>query len=100
MAQNRTLPGEDLAITFAKNIVKIRYADIPANAVEVTKKHILDHLATTLGGSDKPGAKDIVELFSEWGGKLEATILVWGYKVPAHHAAYYRPYPVLPAGPV
>ena len=78
---------EDTAITFAKHAVKAEYADITADAVEVTKKHILDQLATTVGGSTRPGAKEMVELFKEWGGKPEATVLAWGYKVPAHHAA-------------
>ena len=33
------------------------------------------------------GCKKLTDLLKEWGGKGEATIFVYGYKVPAHHAA-------------
>ncbi len=77
----------DPAITLAKYTLNLKYQDIPAETVEATKKDVLDLLATTLGGSAAPGCREVVELIKEWGGKEESTILVYGGKVPAPHAA-------------
>lgn len=83
----RVEPKVDTAITFAKHTVNTMYEDLPAEAVEVTKRHILDQLATTIGGSTQPGCVELVELIKEWGGKEESTILAYGCKVPALNAA-------------
>ena len=77
----------DAAYSLAKNLVTIKYEDIPPDVIELTKKHILDILGVALGGSSKPGVKELAELVTEWGGKEESTLLCYGRKVPAPNAA-------------
>ena len=77
----------DAAYSLAKNLVNVKYEDIPREVAEHTKKQILDILGVALGGSGKPGVKELAELVMEWGGKEESTIFCYGKKVPAPNAA-------------
>lgn len=77
----------DAAVAMAKNVIKTQYSDIPAEAVEATKKDILDTLGAAIAGSAAPGCREIVELMKELGGKKESTILTYGGKVTAVSAA-------------
>lgn len=77
----------DAAYALAKNLVTVNYDDIPHEVVEVTKKQILDILGVALGGSSRPGVRELAELISEWGGKEESTVFCFGHKVPAPNAA-------------
>lgn len=77
----------DAAYTLAKNMLSVKYKDIPSDVTELTKKHILDILGVALGGSSRPGIKELAELIGEWGGKEESTVLCFGLKVPAPNAA-------------
>ena len=74
-------------VPLAKNIVSIRYEDIPAKAIDLSKKDILDTLGVAIAGSKAEGSEQVVELVREWGGKEESSIIAYGGKVPAHHAA-------------
>jgi 2-methylcitrate dehydratase PrpD len=78
----------DLAYTLAKHIVNTRFDDIPVEAVEGTKRVILDQFAVALAGSTEHGPREIVEEVVDWGGKPESTIWIYGDKVPAVHAAF------------
>ena len=77
----------DAAYLLAKNLVNVKYEDIPNEVVEHTKKQILDILGVALGGSSKAGVKELAEIVTEWGGKEESTIFCYGKKVPAPNAA-------------
>ncbi len=77
----------DAAYSLAKNLVTVNYDDIPHEVVEVTKKQILDILGVALGGSSRPGVRELAELVGEWGGKEESMVLCFGYKAPAPNAA-------------
>jgi 2-methylcitrate dehydratase PrpD len=77
----------DASYAFAKSFVNTKYEDIPQDVVEITKREVLDILGVALGGSAKPGVRELLELIIEWGGKEESTILCYGSKVPAPNAA-------------
>lgn len=78
----------DLAYDLAGNAAKVKYDDLPKDVVEITKKFILDTLATTMAGSSAPGCSSVVEQVKDWGGKEESTILVYGDKVISPNAAF------------
>ena len=62
-----------------------------ADAVEATKKQILDMLGVMVAGSTCSISGEInglVDLVKEWGGKEESTILAFGGRVPAPNAAF------------
>ena len=77
----------DASYAMAKNMLSVKYEDIPRDVTELTKKHILDVLGVALGGSSRPGIRELAELIGEWGGKEESTVLCFGLKGPAPNAA-------------
>jgi 2-methylcitrate dehydratase PrpD len=66
----------------------LSYKDLPAQTVEAVKTHILDTFGAIMGGSAAEASKGLIRLVKEWGGTAEATILVYGDKVPLPHAAW------------
>ena len=76
------------AEVIARHIVGRGYEDLPAAVVEMTKRLILDALATTIGGSPCGWCRMLVEQTLEWGGRAESTILPHGHRVPAPYAAW------------
>ena len=78
----------DLAYELVENVAKTKYADLPKDVVETTKKFVLDTLATTIAGSIGYGCQAVVDQVKDWAGKKESTILVYGGKVPSPNAAF------------
>ncbi len=80
---------EDVVWALARNVVQTEYQNLPSEAVESTKKSILDTLGVIEAASGiTPGLKELVELVTEGGGKKESTILGFGSRVPAWMAAF------------
>jgi len=78
---------KDLAYELAGNAAVIKYELLPEDIVGITKKFILDTLATTVAGSSAPGCQSVVGQVKDWGGKEESTVLVYGGKVISSNAA-------------
>ena len=77
----------DASNDIARYVVNTRYEDVPAPAIEAAKKEVLDQLGVALGGSSKPGVRELLELNREWGGKPESTVFCFGDRLPAPMAA-------------
>jgi 2-methylcitrate dehydratase PrpD len=77
----------DPAYDLAKNFVKVGYADLTSDAVEVTKKEIIDTLGVTLAASSRPEVKKYVKMFKDFGGRKDSSIIAHGIKLPVAHAA-------------
>jgi len=80
--------GEDFAAVLARFACKTALADLPAPVIAAAKANIFDTLACAVAGSSAPAVGEAHELAMEWGGAPQATILAFGDKVPAHHAAW------------
>ena len=81
----------DLFDALINNVIETGYDNLPADAVEASRKQFLDILAATIGGSTCSISGDLeglVELVKDWGGKEESSILAFGGRVPAHNAAF------------
>ena len=76
----------DIIEMLIQNIIDTKYENLPKEAIEATKKGILDTLGCIIGGASE--CQGEVGLVKEWGGKEESTILVFGGKVPAANAAW------------
>ena len=77
----------DVAYSFARIFANTKYEDLPREAVDATKKEILDLLGVALGGAAEPGATHVCALMKEWGGREESSIIGSKQKVPAPNAA-------------
>lgn len=85
--RNGPLVGCDDPIrAVAANIAATTFAMLPGDAVEGARKSILDACATTLAGSSAPGVREVLEVLRSWGGRKDATVAVFGGKLPAHNA--------------
>jgi 2-methylcitrate dehydratase PrpD len=79
----------DAAFNIAKNIVSLRYEDIPPDVVDITKQQILDTLGVIAAASTMgEGSKEIVNLIKESGAKGKSTIIGYGGKVPSWMAGF------------
>jgi 2-methylcitrate dehydratase PrpD len=80
--------SRDIAFDIAEYAASLQLRDIPASAIAATKKDLIDTLATTIAGASAPGVGEMLDLFGEWGGNGQATVLVHGRRVTAHDAAW------------
>jgi len=76
----------DIIAKLAKNVIDTKYDTLPKEAIEATKKRILDTLGVLVAGAQD--CKREIGLVKEWGGKEESSILVYGGKVPAPNAGW------------
>jgi 2-methylcitrate dehydratase PrpD len=77
----------DAARCFADFAVDLDFARIPPEVIDCTKKLVLDQLGVMLVGRSAAGVPELVQTVREWGGAAEATVLGYGFKAPAPHAA-------------
>jgi 2-methylcitrate dehydratase PrpD len=77
----------DASIILAEYVARTGYNDLPSEAVEASKRDILDTIGVAIAGSSVSGGKEIMALVREWGGKEESTVVMFGERVPAPFAA-------------
>ena len=75
-------------ITLAQHLVDLKAADIPAAIWEETKILLFDYLGVALGGTRTESGKIVAQFAREQGGKREATVIGFGYRVPPASAAF------------
>jgi 2-methylcitrate dehydratase PrpD len=64
------------------------FENLPDEPVAVAKKIVLADLGAIIAGAAEEGCAIVVDQVKDWGGRPEATILVYGGRVPAHNAAF------------
>ncbi len=85
---NAAAPGEDFAAVLARFACGLSLDKLAAPVIAAAKMNLLDTLACAAAGSGAQAVAETRELAVEWGGAQQATILGFGDKVPAHHAAW------------
>lgn len=83
-----TSTTEDYALVLARFANSVSLETLPGYAIDAAKVNILDTLVCAAAGSSAAAVSEVRELAAEWGGKEQASILVFGDKLPAHHAAW------------
>jgi 2-methylcitrate dehydratase PrpD len=79
---------DDFALVLARFACGLSTDQLPASVIAAAKANVFDTLACAAAGSGARGVAEARELAIEWGGAPQATILAFGDKVPAHHAAW------------
>jgi 2-methylcitrate dehydratase PrpD len=72
----------------AANALETRFENFDKDTLEATKYRIIDTLGCLIGGANDAGNPELLRLLQEQSGKKEATILIYGDKVPAASAAF------------
>jgi 2-methylcitrate dehydratase PrpD len=83
MTSDTKSPIEELSA----NILETRFENFDQATVENARNRIIDVLGCAIGGANAVGNPELVDLVRGWGGKKEATILVYGAGVPVSEAA-------------
>lgn len=76
----------DNVVKLAKYLKELKYTDLPSATVENTKRLFLDMYGCMIAGSTADAVPELVEMVNDWGGKEEATLFMYGNKVPALYA--------------
>ena len=76
----------DAVEALVENVIRTRPQNLPAEAFDGASRSILDAFATTIAGSTAPGVAPLLGLLNEWGGREEATVALFGNRLPAYHA--------------
>ncbi len=69
------------------NVLNTRFEDIEPEVIDNSRRRIIDMIGNAIGGTGCDGNPEVAELFKNWGGKREATILGFGGKGPLHDVA-------------
>jgi len=69
------------------NTLEARFDAIDRETLQNAKDRIIDTVGCLIGGAGDPSNPELVRLIMDFGGKPEATIFMYGGKVPAAHAA-------------
>ncbi|MBN1643286.1 MAG: MmgE/PrpD family protein [Dehalococcoidales bacterium] len=68
-------------------IMETRFEDINQATIDHAKNRITDVVGCLIGGATEPSNLQMLDIFKDFGGKPESTILIYGDKVPAQNAA-------------
>lgn len=79
---------EDFAITLSRFATQLTFAKLPPSAVLAARANIFDTLACAAAGSSAAGIPELRSLALAWAGAPQARLLVFGDRLPAHHAAW------------
>jgi len=80
-------PTDTAAWTLAKYAVGLKYEDLPADVIAITKRRILDSLGTAYGAYNAPSMTILRTVIAGEGGKPEATIIGSGQMTTAANAS-------------
>ena len=80
--------GVDPVETLVAFVADLRYEDLPPATIAAVKRQIADAVACALAGSAAPLSPELVARHVQWGGAPEATVLVYGHRLPAPTATW------------
>jgi 2-methylcitrate dehydratase PrpD len=80
--------SEQTARKLAEFITDLRYENIPVDTIQKAKQFVLDVVRLCVTGSRLPWGEQTREVFRKIGGKEESTVIAFGDRLPAIHAAY------------
>ncbi len=79
---------EDFASVLARFAGAVSAPSLPAAVLAAAKVNVFDTLACAAAGSSAMAVGETREQAVEWGGAPQASVLVFGDRLPAHHAAW------------
>ena len=68
-------------------VVRSRFEDLPEEAIESSKKCLLDWIGVAIGGMKDPSVEKVIDLVKEMGGVRQASVLGYGLKTTLLNAA-------------
>jgi 2-methylcitrate dehydratase PrpD len=87
MSLNSEKVSQTGELTLVKFLRQTTYDQIPPDAVAVVKQILMAVIGAAIGGAAEEGCGPLREMLVDRGGKPEATVLIYGDKLPAPSAA-------------
>ena len=88
MAKSIDDKKKDAVVALADHVVNFKQEDIPPQMTQAVKASILNTLGIAMASTTtRPANKKLINLFQEFGGKTESTIIGSDYKAPCYVAA-------------
>lgn len=78
--------NKSISRTIAEFAVNLKYADLPAEVVHEVKRYLYDSIGCAYGGYHTKDVNILRDIYTELGGKAEATVIGFGDKMPAVNA--------------
>lgn len=80
------MSDKTIARRMAEFALELQYDDLPSDVIEEVKRFLYDSVGCALGGFNTHDVKAMLEIYSDMGGKPEATLFGSGEKLPAANA--------------
>ncbi|WP_172642801.1 MmgE/PrpD family protein [Advenella kashmirensis] len=80
--------GSDFSSVLADFICGLNPESLPEDVRRAARANILDTLVCAVAGSSAQGVEEVRDLVTGWGGAPQASVLVFGNRIPAHQAAW------------
>lgn len=80
--------SRDIAFDIADWAADLRCSDLDPAVIEAVRTNVFDTLSCAVAGSSAAGVGEVAGLARSWGGTPQAAVLVFGDRLPAHHAAW------------
>lgn len=81
-------PQDDFAAELSRFSCASNFDTLSDEAIAAVKVNLFDTLACAVAGSSAAAVAEVRDLVTTWGGAPQATVLVFGDQLPAHHAAW------------
>lgn len=78
--------NKSISRTIAKFAVNLQYKDLPKEVIHEVKRYLYDSIGCAFGGYHTKDVRIIRNIYKDMGGTEEATVLVFGDKIPAVNA--------------
>ena len=78
--------NESISRQIAEFALKLKYEDLPENVVGEVKRYLYDSVGCSYGGYHTKDVNILRDIYTEMGGKKEASLLGFGDKMPAVNA--------------
>jgi len=69
-------------------VINTKFEDIPAAAIDTVKRMLLADVGTVIAGVQADGCEEVADFYRAEGGIPEASLLLFGDKLPAHNAVF------------
>ena len=80
------MADKTIARRMAEFALKLQYEDLPTEVIDEVKRYLYDSVGCALGGRDTHDVKAMMDIYTDMGGKPEATLFGSGQKLPAANA--------------
>jgi len=77
---------DSLARQISRFALGLKYEDLPSNVVHEVKRYLYDSIGCAYGGYSTHDVEIVKNIYSDMGGKAEATVVGSGEKIPAYNA--------------